>query len=199
MDKFDCAILAGGKSSRMASDKAFLKLDGKAIIEHVVTTVRRVLPKPKIITNTPGKYEFLNLPCYTDIIKNTGPLGGIYTALINTTARRCLILACDLPFITETLIKIMSEENPAFEVVAVDAGRGIEPLCAVYDISCIPKIKAQIDSGNYKVSDIYDSAHTKILRLKEMQTAFDDEVLFNINTPDEYETAQKINQKKRNR
>lgn len=197
MKTIDCAILAGGKSSRMVNDKAFLKIGGKVMIEHVVETASRLLPKPKIITNAPEKYEFLNLPCYTDIIKNAGPLGGIYTALKKTTACRSLILACDLPFITAALIKLLTEDKSAYDVLTVDAGRGIEPLCAVYDINCIRKIEIQIDSGNFKISDFYESVNVKIILLKDMPSAFDSSILFNINTPAEYEAALTLNQNRK--
>ncbi len=60
-------ILAGGKSSRMGSNKAFLKLNGKAFIERQIDLLREMFDEIFISANTPSEYEYLNLPVFKDL------------------------------------------------------------------------------------------------------------------------------------
>ncbi len=191
-----CAVLAGGKSSRMGTNKALARLNGKTLIEQVVRTVDRGAVKPIIITNTPEDFTFLGLPLFPDIIKNVGPLGGIYTALKYCTATHCLIIACDLPFLTKELIELLYRQPLTHDILAVDAGNGVEPLCAVYSKSCLPGMKKQIDSGNYRVTDFYSNVRVRIINLKHEDRRFHPQVFFNINTPEDLRKAKNMYNKK---
>ncbi|NOZ75951.1 MAG: molybdenum cofactor guanylyltransferase [FCB group bacterium] len=190
-----CAILAGGQSSRMGLNKALMKIDGLPLIERVVETVKKQVGNPVIIAREPGKYAFLNLPSHVDIIANAGPLGGIYTALTYSHSSHCLVLACDLPFLSGYLIRMLLDQGSSYDVLVVDAGKGVEPLCAVYSKDCIPVIKNQIQSGNLKITDLYTKIRTRIIYLKKIKHKFNAHILFNINTPKDLEIAREINRK----
>jgi hypothetical protein len=63
------AIMAGGKSSRMGSNKSFVQLQGKPIIEHVLSRVSEIQPQETIIiTNHPAEYAHLGLPMFGDVL-----------------------------------------------------------------------------------------------------------------------------------
>ena len=135
------AILAGGKSSRMGTDKALMGLDGMTMIEKVLQAVPTQIADPTVITNNPEDYAFLNLPLHRDVIKGIGPLGGIYTALKHCKTTHCLIVACDLPFLNAGILHQLSERGPAWDVLVVDTDKGVEPLCAVYSKHCLSVIQ----------------------------------------------------------
>ena len=75
------AIMAGGKSSRMGTDKSFIPFLGRPMIEHVLSKVTQLGNETIIIANDIDSYRYLGLPVYGDIYANSGPLGGLHTAL----------------------------------------------------------------------------------------------------------------------
>ena len=75
-------ILAGGKNSRMGTNKAFLEIDGSRLIDKTINIYRKIFSEIIIVTNDPLSYiEFTDAAIVTDIYKGKGPLGGIYTGL----------------------------------------------------------------------------------------------------------------------
>ena len=75
-------ILAGGKNSRMGTNKAYLEIDGERLIDKTLSIYRQIFTEIIIVTNDPLSYmEFTDAAVVTDIYKGKGPLGGIYTGL----------------------------------------------------------------------------------------------------------------------
>ena len=79
--KAACLILAGGEGRRLTPDKPLLEIEGKSIIERVTTVVNPIFEEVLLVTNTPDKYRFLNLPHVRDERPGCGPLMGIYSGL----------------------------------------------------------------------------------------------------------------------
>ncbi|MDZ7291576.1 MAG: NTP transferase domain-containing protein [candidate division KSB1 bacterium] len=183
------AILAGGKSLRMGTNKALLELNGKKVIEHVVTAVQRVADEIMLITNTPEEFAFLKLPMFRDEIEGIGPLGGIYTALQKCSTPHCLIVACDLPFLSEALLRFLSENAGSDAVFAIDAGKGVEPLCAVYSKTCLPAIERQMAKKQYKVADLLAKVQARVVRFDASYSFYSSHLFYNINTPEEWRRA----------
>ena len=77
MDKLTVAIQAGGKSSRMGTDKSFVLFQGRPLIEVVRAAVEGLGDELILITNKPDAYAHLGLPMHGDLYPDTGPLGGI--------------------------------------------------------------------------------------------------------------------------
>ena len=102
-------ILAGGENSRMNGvDKAFLKINSKAIILRTLDIFKDIFEEIWIITNTPERYRFLKrgkVFVAPDLIKNKGPLAGIYTGLKYMTNEAGFFVACDMPNLHIDLIK----------------------------------------------------------------------------------------------
>src|SRR5262249_35555738 len=90
-------VTAGGRSSRMGRDKAWLMLDGRAMIEHVVTALSPATDAVAIIAND-DEYKKLGLPVFADSKAGIGPLEAIRTALANSKTERVLLVGCDMPF-----------------------------------------------------------------------------------------------------
>src|ERR1700746_750117 len=90
-------ILAGGKSSRMGSDKAFLDLGGRSLLARSLDLARSVTPDVKIVGD-PAKFSAF-APTIPDLYSGRGPLAAIHAALTNSATDFNLILAVDLPFL----------------------------------------------------------------------------------------------------
>src|SRR5207248_324852 len=91
------AIMAGGKSSRMGQDKAWIELDGEPLIKRVAAVLSEVADEVIVVANDP-RYESLGLAVVRDRYPQGGPLGGIATAVATATHETVLVAACDMPF-----------------------------------------------------------------------------------------------------
>ena len=94
-------ILAGGKSQRMGSNKAFLKYGGKTFIEHQVNSLSKIFGEIIISANDASAYASLNLPIVADVMPEKSPLSGICAGLMRAKSSYAFIIACDMPFINE--------------------------------------------------------------------------------------------------
>ena len=190
--KISTAILAGGKSSRMGMNKALIELNGKKMIEYVVSIARKISDEVVIIANTDAEYKFLNLPILPDKVKNIGPLGGIHAALCNVSTEQCLVLACDLPFLSIELLRFLLENANNCDIFAIQSQKGIEPLCAVYSKNCLPLIEQQIKNENYRLSSLIAKANSRIIKFDAGHSLYSAHVLKNINTQDDVDTIQQM-------
>ena len=186
-------ILAGGKSSRMGSNKAFLKLKGKTFIERQIDLLREMFDEIFISANTPSEYEYLNLPVFKDIYPEKGPLGGIYTSLVNSSSANTFMLACDMPFVESGLIKYLKELTKEYDVVVPKSERGLEPLHAFYSKNCIDPIKKELDGNNLRIISFFPHVKVKIVELESLTSpdSFKNSIK-NLNTRDEYEIVQNV-------
>lgn len=200
MVSFSVVIVAGGKSSRMGRDKAFVLLHGKPMIEHVI---ERVMPlgaaHTLLIANRPAEYAYLQLPVYPDALPGKGALGGIYSALTYSPTDYSLVVACDMPFLnTALLLRLVGLCEDASEglpdvVVPVFDGHP-QGLHAVYRKSCLGPIRADLESDRLKVIGFYDQVKVRYVYPEEYRDLDPEGRSFrNINTPDELSRAEKEN------
>ncbi len=196
------AIQAGGRSLRMGEDKAWLILDGRALIEHVLAAAQPVADRLAIVINAASphaeRYRQLaarwNALLLHDLRENCGPLGGIHTALVNCEASEAaLILACDLPFLTSEFLAWLRhkhESGTANVTVPLDPSGRLQPLVAVYSQSCLPVIEEMLAADQLKVDRLYERVTTHIIKPGEADCPAINERLFsNLNSPEDYQSA----------
>ena len=186
----NAAILVGGKSSRMGTNKAFLELRGKTFIELQIELLREMFDEVFISVNTPSEYEYLNLPVFTDIYPGKGPLGGIYTSLINSSSLHTFMLACDMPFVGSELIKHLKDLTKEYDVVIPKSEKGLEPLHAFYSKNCIDPIKRALDENDLRIISFFPHVNVKIVELNSLASSdsFKNSIK-NLNTMDDYENV----------
>lgn len=200
MDEYTIAIIAGGKSSRMGTDKAFVLLAGKPIIEHIIGRISDLGQAETIlITNRPESYAHLNLPMYGDVFPDKGSLGGIYTAIHYSQHPFTLALSCDIPFVNPALLRhilslrnIPIDGNPV-DVVVPRVDEYPEGLHALYSKRCLDPIRERIEAERLNVIGFYPKVNVRYLDEPEY-AAIDPEKhsFFNVNTPDELQQAEQI-------
>jgi molybdopterin-guanine dinucleotide biosynthesis protein A len=174
-------VLAGGASRRMGRDKALLPLDGSTMAEKIASTVRAAAGSVTLIGPI-HKYAHLGLPLVPDEIENCGPIGGLYTALRVTNADWNLIVACDMPDVTEAFLNGLlegAEASHADCVVPETAGQ-LDPLCAVYHRRLLPAVESAIQRKMLKMQDFVST-----LRVSRWPVS-DPRPLQNVNTPAEW-------------
>ncbi len=188
----NAVILAGGKSSRMGSNKAFLKVKGKTFIEHQIDLLREIFNEITISANTPAEYKHLNVPIIPDIYPDKGPLSGIHAALIHSRSFHTFILACDMPFVEIELIKQLQGFIEGHDVVVPQSKKGLEPLHAFYSKNCIAPIKKELDNNNLRIISFFPQVKVKTVKLNSLSLS--DKIknsIKNLNTTEEYKDAKK--------
>ena len=186
------AILAGGQARRFGGqDKSRLVVHGRSIIVRQVEVLQRVADEIFIVALDPSRFADLGLTVHVDRIPGTGALGAIYTALDAAERDRVLVIACDLPFLDERLLaELVRRADPA-DGAWVRTTRGVEPLVACYQRHARATILEQIQAGRLKAADL-----GSVLRLAEISPdeldrfGSAEELLTNVNTPEDYARVQ---------
>jgi molybdopterin-guanine dinucleotide biosynthesis protein A len=177
-------ILAGGRSLRFGREKALVRVDGVRLIERVVGVMKPLFGRIVLVTNTPAEYAYLNLPMYGDLIRDLGPLGGIYTALTVIPGDAAFFVACDMPFLNLGLIQYMLRVRSGFDAVVPRVAGNLEPLHALYGKSCLSSIKKLIEAGEYQIFRFFHDVSVRFVEEKEIRR-YDPDLrsFYNINRP----------------
>lgn len=192
LDSVEGSVLAGGKSTRMGSDKATIMFDGKLFIENIISVMKRNFSLVNVISSNPEHKTLSGVKVYPDLEEGRGPLGGILTALYYSKAPFVFCSACDMPFLSTEIINLLVNERLGWDVVVPKVNGRLHPLCGVYNKSCIPIITAEINSGELKIINFYKKVRVKILSENFFEQVDSLELsLSNINTPKDLETAKK--------
>jgi molybdopterin-guanine dinucleotide biosynthesis protein A len=162
----------------MGRDKALLVLDGATMIEQVAGRVRAAAGSVTIIGPV-EKYGHLGFPVVPDAVEGCGPLGGLYTALVNTRAEWNLIVACDMPEVTEEFLAglIEAAEVSQADCLVPDTDGQMDPLCAVYHARVRAAAESAIHRNLFKMQDFVSTLHA--IR----RPVLDPRPLKNVNTP----------------
>jgi len=186
-------ITAGGQSSRMGTDKAWLLLDGKPMIEHVINALAPATDALAIIANSEAFSKF-GFEVFSDSQSGVGPLEAIRTALANSHTSRVLLVGCDLPFVTTELFKLLlSVDSDDYAIVPIGKDGRQEPLCAIYDNRALPTVSGLINEGHRKISILFDHVSTRYVPFEQINSLPGSELFFeNINTPDDYQRVRKL-------
>lgn len=125
-------ILAGGKSSRMGTDKGLLKLNNKPFIQYSIDALKPLVSNIIIVSDYP-EHDRFGLKRISDITKDAGPVSGIYSGLEASKTELNLILSCDIPLITsEVLEKILDAVDNSSEIIQAESNGKTMPLIALY-------------------------------------------------------------------
>ena len=131
--KFSAVILAGGRSSRMGRDKAWLPLDGQPLLARQIAVVRRLNPMELFVSGRADTdYRSLGCPRLTDAFANAGPLAGIAAGLEAASVPLVLVLAVDMPDMTSAMLGHLLGRCGSGTGVVPRVSHRLEPLAAVY-------------------------------------------------------------------
>ena len=181
-------ILAGGKSTRMGSDKAKSEIDGKSMLQRAVDFWRSVLPDSKIYAAVGHSDHFTHLPegvtAIADLIADCGPMGGLHAAFHTTGAELLAVSAVDMPLLTRDALNALFSKRTCCEDICVYTHDGKpEPLFGFYRSSCLPRIDAMLAAGNYRMTQLVADSKSTLVKLA------DPTPVTNTNTPEELQQA----------
>jgi len=181
-------ILAGGKSSRMGSDKAFLQLGSETLLAHALKLAGAVTDDVRIVGDATKFSAFGRV--VEDVYRDQGPLGGIHAALSTSPTELNLMLAVDLPFVEANFLQYQlsrAQECQAMVTLPRTAG-GLQPLCAVYRRGFAAVAEDSLRSGRNKIDSLFAKVETCVIDEEELvRGGFSLEMFRNLNTPDDLE------------
>lgn len=175
-------ILAGGKSSRMGTEKGLQELCGKPLIQYAIEALSGLCDTILISTSS-DVYQSFGFKTVADEFPGIGPMGGIYSALKQSKTEKNLVLSCDMPFVTRELLSFILENSDGFEVaVPFEGNLHYEPLCGFYNRAVLTKIKTYIRNGNYKLPDLFEEININRLAISNQMNFYKKHLFVNINS-----------------
>ena len=179
------AILAGGQSRRMGTDKSFVQLGDKPLIAHVVERVSALALATIVIANDQDPYRFLDLPIFSDLVPGKGSLGGLYTALYHSATTHTLCVACDMPCLNPALLRYLIEQSQDYDAVIPRLDSQPQPLHALYHKTCLPLIAQQVANDQLRVREFFPLINARYVDEDELR-AVDPRLasFINVNTPE---------------
>jgi molybdopterin-guanine dinucleotide biosynthesis protein A len=192
-------VMAGGGSSRFGTDKALARLGGETMLARMCRVLREATDQVKVVASSPN-YAGGEAEIVADRWPGEGPLGGIMTALEDArakapTAKHCLIVSCDMPFLTAAWLQylcVCAASGPP-RIVVPRSEQGLEPLCACWPLDSAETLRKLFDGGVRKVTEVFKHTETEILDAAHWKR-FDSagRLFWNMNTPQDYEDALKV-------
>lgn len=188
------AIMAGGQSSRMGRNKAFVEVGGIPIIERIIRRVVDLGSELLLVTATPADYAHLPVQLVDDLYPGKGPLGGIYTALTRATSDYVLVVSCDQPFLNSEFLRYLISLRAGFDVIVPLSRDGYpQSMQAIYGKACLEPIRERLEAEQLKVIGFFRDVRVREVNNQEIDRFDPDRLSFmNINTPDDLKDAQRI-------
>ncbi len=173
-------LLAGGLSSRMGTNKSLLHFQGETLAERGLRKLHQVCAEVAIAGGVPALAPYGRI--VPDLYPGQGPLGGIVSALEQTTTERNLFLAVDMPVLpVDALRALLTAAGDPALVTLSQAGGQLQPLCGVYSRRALPVLRAELLKGNRKVRAAVEATGS-FRYWKAPEPAW----FTNVNTPEEF-------------
>ena len=189
--KVTAAILAGGGGRRLGGiDKTALSIHGRTILERQVAVLRTLTNHILIVAHRRSRFDHAGVTVVVDRIDGAGPLGGLYTALVEAPTDQVLVVAGDLPYVTGPFLAHLATLGDDVDGVVPRDDRGLHPLCACYHRRIADHLRTRLDAGALTVRDALAGLNIRTLAPGEL-APFDPDgrLLLNVNTPDDYARA----------
>jgi len=182
-------VLAGGKSTRMGSDKAFLEFGGRTLLDRAIRVVTPVCDRVKIVGDPVKFAKYESETVIADTFPGCGPLGGIHAALAHSSSGLNLMLAVDMPFVSSELLAFLfaRAEDNASVVTVPRINDGLQPLCAIYRRDFAPIAEQALRAGKYKIDALFSAVSMNVIEETALEAAgFSARSFFNMNTPHDF-------------
>jgi len=189
-------VLAGGRATRFGgAAKGLVRVGGRPIVARAAEVLRRSADDLLIVANDVALGDAVpGARLVRDVVPDAGALGGLHAALAHAGSA-VLVVAWDMPFVPESLLRALRAEGEATgadAVVPEGLGRhGLEPLCAWYAPACLPAIAARLDAGDRQAISFLSDVRVGRFALARVRAHGDPAMVFlNVNTPADLEAAE---------
>ncbi len=178
----------------MQRNKAFLELGGRSLVERSLEILQAIFAEVLISSNQLELFESYGVRIIPDLIRDKGPLGGLYTGLSTAVHEVSFFVACDMPFLQANVIRYLAQYvNNEIDVVVPQEESGLHPLHAFYRRSCLPLIEDNLKAQDLKIIDFYSKCRVRYVEFPELAPLGNLSKIFcNINTPKEWADIQEL-------
>ena len=176
-------ILAGGKSSRMGTDKASLEMEGKTLLCRAIEFCQ-VFCDEVLISSNNQEHKVEELKLVNDEISDCGPMGGIYSCLKQSGSDWNFVLSVDAVFVEKDFVNFLITGIPGFEVVVPIHNGKKEPLIALYHKKLVPDFRSQLESKNYKMHFLLERVKTNFIHSDKWMKQYP-KLFYNLNSPED--------------
>ena len=181
-------LLAGGKSSRMGTDKLMLPQQDTTVLEQAVRRFSSAFDRICVSVARLDDYPGISAEHIADEFPGSGPMAGIHAGLRHCGPEGAFFCAADLPFSDPGAALLIMEkcpENAEICVVAGPTGRP-EPLFGFYRASVLPRAEELLLAGRFRMRGLLDAGATCCLTEREVGEIWSGEGIANMNTPEDY-------------
>ncbi|OGW38707.1 MAG: hypothetical protein A2Y97_11135 [Nitrospirae bacterium RBG_13_39_12] len=185
----DALILAGGENTRLPLVKGFLEINGNRIIDLNVGILSSIFDRVIISTNNPELYSYLGVLMVGDIIKDRGPMTGIFSALTIPEVSDVFVTACDMPFINPVLVKYVVERwSDKWDAAIPVFDKEPQPLFGIYSKKIAETIYENIKKGERSLKRFLQKIKVLYIGEEEVKRIDSDGKSFiNINTMEDFQ------------
>ena len=187
-------ILAGGQSRRMGFNKAEAEMHGESMINRMIDKLKEITPAI-VVSNGTVTYPNISWPQISDEYPQCGPLGGIYSVLKASNTSLNLVVSCDIPLVSISLLKHIVDvaaASDALITVPVDHEGQIHMTCAVYRKEVKPFLEHQIHAHAFKMKDLLDLVSVEYIKISKEHLLYYEHAFMNVNKPSTLEEARKL-------
>ncbi len=186
-------VLAGGKSQRFGEDKSQVKLNGKMLIDYILSEIIDEFNETLVVTNKPINFMKSNKIFTTkDFKENLGPLGGILSAMKWIKKNKkdynwISTFPSDSPFFTKKELKIFYEKikiNKS-KLFFVKSHKTIHNIFGLWSVDLIDRLESDLLAGERKVEVWANSIGVNTIDIQYKTI----DPFFNINTREDLEKA----------
>lgn len=176
-------ILAGGKSLRMGTDKAFFRVNEETLLERAIKLCTPFCQTILISSNN-KEHDVFGCKIIPDEINNCGPLGGIHSCLKNSKTDWNFVMSVDSAYVELEFVRYLISEIDNFDTVVPIHAKGKEPLIAMYHKSSLAEIEKMLQSGNFKMHNLLNGMNTKYVDAQKWAGKYP-QLFCNLNRPED--------------
>jgi len=188
-------VLAGGRSRRLGIDKAFLRLFDQPLVARVVNTLVSLSDDLIVVTNEPALYAELGLPVRLvgDERPGQGSLMGVYSGLRQARYSHAVVVACDMPFLSRSLLRYMTSLTADYDVIVPEVNGMPEPLHAIYGEASLRPMARLLADGERKIIRFFPEVRVRVVKESEIDQFDPDHLSFlNVNTRQDWDRIQQM-------
>jgi len=188
-------LLAGGKSRRMGEDKRYLVVGEQTLLERGLDVLRSIFQEVLVVIAQDSPPLDVDTRVVRDLVSDCGSLGGIYTGLIQATTPYIFVVACDMPFLNQTVIAQFTSRRATADIVMAKLAARLHPMHALYGKRCLPALEQMIRARQLKIQEMVSHASLRVRYVTEADLLTLDpsgRSFQNVNTPADLAVARSL-------
>lgn len=188
-------LLAGGKSRRMGEDKRFLLLGDETLLQRGLAILRSIFQDVMVVIAQDSHPLHVDARVVRDLVPDCGSLGGLYTGLMEATTPCIFVVACDMPFLNQTVIAQFIGRAATADIVMAKLDGRLHPMHALYGKRCLPALEQMIRARQLKIQEVLSQPSLLVEYVTERDLSTVDpsgQSFCNVNTLADLEAARSL-------